>query len=64
MQTPNRPVNFAYPTASNAAISSCLAWMNIGSSPARSQAARIALIPSPGNAKTLSTPHSRSRCSR
>ena len=31
MHTPTRPVNFAYPTASKAAMSSCLAWMNWGS---------------------------------
>ena len=28
MHTPSRPLNFAYPTASNAAISSCRACMN------------------------------------
>jgi hypothetical protein len=47
MHTPTRPVNFAYPTASKAAISSCLAWMNWGSLSARPQAARMPLIPSP-----------------
>ena len=47
MQTPTRPVNFAYPTASKAAISSCRAWMNCGSFSARPHAARMPLIPSP-----------------
>ena len=47
MQTPTRPVNLAYPTASKAAISSCLAWTNWGLFSARPQAARIPLIPSP-----------------
>ena len=46
--TPTRPVNFAYPTASNAAISSCRAWMNFGWFSARPQAASRPLIPSPG----------------
>ncbi len=48
MQTPTWPVNLAYPTASNAAISSCRAWMNAGLLPARPQAARMPLMPSPG----------------
>ena len=48
MQTPTRPVNLAYPTASKAAISSCRAWMNCGWLSARPQAARMPLIPSPG----------------
>jgi hypothetical protein len=38
----------ANPTASNAAISSCRAWMNRGWSSARENAPRIPLMPSPG----------------
>ncbi|CAM5300602.1 hypothetical protein SCANM63S_07320 [Streptomyces canarius] len=47
-QTPIRPLNFAYPTASNADISSCRDWMNRGWSSARPQAASSPLMPSPG----------------
>ena len=64
MHTPTRPVNFAYPTASNALISSCRDCTNLGWLSARPQAARMPLMPSPGKAKTLSTPQSRSRSSR
>ena len=48
MQTPTSPVNFAWPQAMNAAISSWRAWTNSGSPSARSNAPRKPLIPSPG----------------
>src|SRR6478609_6291724 len=62
--TPTSPLNFANPTASNAAISSCRACTNCGSSFARPHAANNPLIPTPGYPKTCRTPHSRSRASR
>ncbi len=46
--TPSRLPNFAYPTASNADISSCRDWMKRGWSSARPQAASRPLMPSPG----------------
>ena len=48
MQTPGRPVNLAYPTASKALISSCLDWMNSGWLSALPHAAMMPLMPSPG----------------
>src|SRR3954447_26364087 len=60
-QTPNVPLNFAYPTASKADISSCRDWTNWGLSPARPQAASRPLIPSPGKPNTWRTPQSRNR---
>ncbi|GAA2112917.1 hypothetical protein GCM10009759_56140 [Kitasatospora saccharophila] len=61
--TPTFPENLANPTASNAAISSCLACTNAGRSSARPHAANSPLIPSPGYPNTCSTPHSRKRAS-
>ncbi len=48
MQTPTSSVNFAWPQAMNAAISSWRVWMNSGSGCVRSSAPRNPLIPSPG----------------
>ena len=48
MQTPTLPENLAYPTACNAHISSCRAWMNAGESSALPNAATMPLMPSPG----------------
>ncbi len=42
----------------NAAISSCLTWMNWKSSPVRLRAPRRPLMPSPGYPKIVVTPHS------
>src|ERR1700710_737744 len=61
MQTPSLSVNFEYPTASKADISSWRDCTNIGSLSARPPAASSPFIPSPGYAKTCSTPHFRSR---
>ena len=46
-QTPTSPLNFAYPQAANAAISSCLVWMKAGVLSAFSQAVSSPLMPSP-----------------
>ncbi len=48
MQTPGRPANFAYPTASNADISSWRDWMKRGRSSAAPNATTRPLMPSPG----------------
>ena len=48
MQTPGRPENLAYPTASIADISSWRAWMKRGWSSALPKATIRPLMPSPG----------------
>src|SRR3954462_4876485 len=58
MQTPNRPVNFAYPHAMNAAASSCLVCTKRILSFALRKASMMPLIPSPGIPKIVSTPQS------
>ena len=48
MQTPTSPLNFAWPQAMNAAISSWRACTNSNRSPARFSAPSSPLMPSPG----------------
>src|SRR5579859_1166910 len=57
-QTPNLPVNFAYPQAMKAAASSWRTCMNRILSSCVRRDSTIPLIPSPGSPKTTSTPQS------
>src|SRR5919197_4984441 len=59
--TPRRPVNFAYPTAASAAVSSWRTWTKRTSSSRARSASMKPLMPSPGRPKIVSTPQSVSR---